>query len=226
MKNLPSILVSISIFLTISISSIAQINDTVSHVGNDCLGKDYVNDFQFYFENDSLFISGEVLMNCWDHNYLFREVKQDSIFLIAADTCIDNCVCHFDFSTSLIAPVYEQIYLSVGYLCLIDDYQYVHYFDTVIARPDVGIGLIEMKNTHVVLSPSPVIKMLSIRLEDSDEFIKSIKVFQINGREVYDKFYDQKLSHLSIDLSQFNQGIYLMQIESNMETFIKKIIKI
>lgn len=163
-------------------------------------------------------------MNCWDHNYLFREVKQDSIFLIVADTCIDNCVCHFDFSTSLIAPVYEQIYLSIGYLCLIDDYQYVRYFDTVIARPDVGIGRIEIKKAHVVLSPSPVIKMLSIRLEDSDEFIKSIKVFEINGREVYDEVYLQNSNYQLVDFSNLKTGINIIRIEFDEDVIIKKLI--
>ncbi|NPD45489.1 MULTISPECIES: T9SS type A sorting domain-containing protein [unclassified Lentimicrobium] len=226
MKNCYNIIISIILFYFISISTFAQINDTVSHIGDDCLGKDYVNNFQFYFENDSLFIGGEVLMNCWDHNYLFREVRQDSVFLIAADTCMDNCTCHFNFSTGLVAPDYNEIYVSIGYLCLIGDYQYEHYLDTIINNPLVNIQSMGRNNDFIKISPNPIINQLNISLEDSGDYIKNIKIFQINGREVYNRHCSNK-SHLRIiDFSHFDKGVYFISIESNKEIFIKKIARI
>ncbi len=131
----------------------SQISDTVTDISIDCLNKENINGLQFHFENDSIKISGEILMNCFPRNYFLREMREDSIFLITTDTCIENCLCLFDFSTSLPDPGYDSIYASIGYQCLIDGHEYEHYLDTLIFR---NLSITEnLSNDPLHIFPNP-----------------------------------------------------------------------
>ena len=218
-----------SIFIVFSFllipSLYSQVNDTVSDISNDCLNKEYINDLQIQFENDSITISGEILMNCWPRNYLFREVREDSIFLIAADTCAENCLCMFAFSTSMPDPGYDSIYVSLGHQCILgNDYYYEHYFDTLIVRNWTLTQ--NLCNDLFQIFPNPVLGIVKISLINDSDWIERLTLYQMNGNKVQEVFYTNEERIRILDLTNLKAGIYFIQIETRNSYFSKKLIKI
>ncbi len=71
------------------------------------------------------------------------------------------------------------------------------------------------------LSPNPVTDKLNITTNRGE--ISSIKLWSINGK-LY-QTYDTNSRQIQLDLSGFDNGLYILQIQTNNETQYKKIIK-
>tara|TARA_B110001469_G_C9648945_1_gene330158 strand:- start:6504 stop:9107 length:2604 start_codon:yes stop_codon:yes gene_type:complete len=75
--------------------------------------------------------------------------------------------------------------------------------------------------TFVSLSPNPVSDILNIKIAKGE--ISSIKLWSINGK-LYDT-YNLNNQAFELDMSNFEDGLYLLQIQTDTESFVKKIIK-
>jgi len=73
----------------------------------------------------------------------------------------------------------------------------------------------------VSLSPNPVSDKLNIKIDKGE--ISSIKLWSINGK-LYDT-YNLNNQAFELDMSNFEDGLYLLQIQTDSEIVVKKIIK-
>lgn len=216
----------ISLLFFISNISQAQINDMVNHIGDECIDMKELDHFKFQFANDSIYIGAEILMNCNPNNYLFREIREDSIFLVAADTANAYCNCIFELETRFYDMGYDSYYVSIGYSALATGYDnYRHDLDTVIYRPEVGLSQIK-ESSPILLFPNPVNEQLHIYLSEPNDFLQSIMVYHSSGRVVIEEVFQSIEKEKQIDLSKLAIGIYMVKIKSKNTELMEKILKI
>ena len=75
---------------------------------------------------------------------------------------------------------------------------------------------------YVVLSPNPVSDLLTLKISLGE--IHNVKLYSLNGKLVRTYTFNQ--SKVEVDLSAFENGLYLLQIQTNTNLLHKKIIKI
>ncbi len=98
-----------------------------------------------------------------------------------------------------------------------------YFVDDVSVVETIVTHLIDVENSDVEISPNPVKDMLNITFpEDVSDF--QIKIFNAQGARFYERQINQRPS-ISIDCSTFPSGIYFVQIESQNEQFVKKLMK-
>jgi hypothetical protein len=93
-----------------------------------------------------------------------------------------------------------------------------------IARPDTSENLSTGSRTFdsfVSLYPNPVSDILNIKT--SSGTISSVKLYSINGKLF--RTYSFENRQVQLDLSAFENGFYLLQIQTDSELLFKKIIK-
>lgn len=74
---------------------------------------------------------------------------------------------------------------------------------------------------QVLVYPNPASKLLNIELEDNS--ITKITLFDLNGRALQN--INLSINKTTIDISNLDNGIYLMQIIMNKDIVLKKIFK-
>ncbi len=75
---------------------------------------------------------------------------------------------------------------------------------------------------YVVLGPNPVSDLLTLKISLGE--IHNVKLYSLNGKLVRTYTFNQ--SKVEVDLSAFENGLYLLQIQTNTNLLHKKIIKI
>lgn len=81
----------------------------------------------------------------------------------------------------------------------------------------VTASVLDNKLAKVMIKPNPVKDFLNIK---TNLGIKNIKIFSVLGKLVYSGNYANQ-----IDVSNLEKGVYLLSIETDTKTFVKKIIK-
>ncbi|MBL4708603.1 MAG: T9SS type A sorting domain-containing protein [Flavobacteriales bacterium] len=94
---------------------------------------------------------------------------------------------------------------------------------------DIAVGLNKInlsKTVKLQLYPNPTSNAINISTEES---IKSIQIFDLVGKELFinkDKNFPNESKELSIDLSNINNGIYLVHIKlKNDLSTVRRVIK-
>lgn len=75
----------------------------------------------------------------------------------------------------------------------------------------------------VIIYPNPSNDIVNIELKDENSSIDYIKIYSQNGRELLNKKVIN--SSLSIDIKEYATGLYFIEVVTNNETIIKKVIK-
>ena len=70
--------------------------------------------------------------------------------------------------------------------------------------------------------PNPVNDNLYLEVDDD---IKEVSVYNITGMMVYNEQFTNYNERLTIDLSNFDNGIYFVKIKSDSGEILKKIVK-
>ncbi|PIP54266.1 MAG: hypothetical protein COX07_06245, partial [Bacteroidetes bacterium CG23_combo_of_CG06-09_8_20_14_all_32_9] len=86
----------------------------------------------------------------------------------------------------------------------------------------IGVEEIDM-DSQVVVYPNPSSDKINIELFDVITNIFDCKIYDITGRSLYAEPLEINTNHYEIDLSRFNNGIYLLEITVNNQKIIKKI---
>ncbi len=89
---------------------------------------------------------------------------------------------------------------------------------TIYATFDINTGVDNHGQSEITLFPNPATDMVYISGADNS----IISVCNITGERVY---YNNSFSGGAIDLSEFKNGIYIIKINSNGKTSLKKLIK-
>jgi hypothetical protein len=90
----------------------------------------------------------------------------------------------------------------------------------------VGIGEISVLANSLSVNPNPTSNMLNIHFDaDNKPFI--VKVQNINGQEIFKDIHSSPENSYSrsLDMSEFANGIYFLQIVTDKEVVTKKIVK-
>jgi len=97
------------------------------------------------------------------------------------------------------------------------------YNDSIIAKEDMDVYKDNIGDKEISIFPNPTKGKLRVEIsniEDGDIII--LKVFDLSGREIYS---NEKLSNYDIDLSNYENGVYLLDIILNKEKSYWKIVK-
>jgi len=97
------------------------------------------------------------------------------------------------------------------------------YNDSIIAKEDMDVYKDNIGDKEISIFPNPTLGKLRVEvsnIEDGDIII--LKVFDLQGREIYS---NEKLSNYDIDLSNYENGVYLLDIILNNEKSYWKIVK-
>ena len=97
------------------------------------------------------------------------------------------------------------------------------YNDSIVAKEDMEGYKDAIGDKEIRIFPNPTKGKLRVEIsniEDGDIII--LKVFDLQGREIYS---NEKLSNYDIDLSNYENGVYLLDIILNNEKSYWKIVK-
>ncbi len=90
------------------------------------------------------------------------------------------------------------------------------YVNDFLAVDDVVIS-----NSNIAVYPNPVSKKVFINISDNTNPIKSIQIFDVNGRQMRDIKSDQRV----INIENLSNGIYFIKFTSSINTITKRLIK-
>lgn len=90
--------------------------------------------------------------------------------------------------------------------------------DTVVIIDTIANSTLDIKNSNLVIYPNPSKGMIYI---ESDDEILAINVFDLQGVKMFNLFKDQN----SIDLTELNNGFYIVEIKTQKSVYINKVMK-
>ncbi|RRO23895.1 T9SS type A sorting domain-containing protein, partial [Flavobacteriaceae bacterium 14752] len=97
-------------------------------------------------------------------------------------------------------------------------------------RFDIRFDTTTLSNDDFELSglsiyPNPANDILNINLGQNSSQIENLTLFDLNGRQVYQKqFEDNQTQESQIDVSQLSNGVYLLTVKTENNQFDRKII--
>lgn len=94
--------------------------------------------------------------------------------------------------------------------------------DTSACITITGVGISETDQIVFSLYPNPVKDEVQLTIKGGDNI--NIAIFDINGKAVYVQS-NVNASVLTIDMSQFENGVYFVQLKSSQNTLTKRLIK-
>jgi PKD repeat protein len=77
----------------------------------------------------------------------------------------------------------------------------------------------------IQIFPNPVNDNLTITIPESSKSYLNIKIYDLLGNEIKDLHFSESKNLVSISMSQFSKGIYIIIIKTNQNSIYKKIIK-
>lgn len=83
-----------------------------------------------------------------------------------------------------------------------------------------GVGVGELENANFKCYPNPAIDVINVQTVDA---INSIKVYSVNGQMIYENQAVQAKLY-SIDVTTFEKGVYFMEISTDVETQLIKVV--
>jgi len=77
----------------------------------------------------------------------------------------------------------------------------------------------------ILIYPNPARDYLTVNLQSADKEFRSIRILDLVGKELISVNGPSEKSHQQFNISDFNPGLYLIQIEIGKETKVFKFIK-
>lgn len=137
-------------------------------------------------------------------------IKNGSTFFAKINPNLDCDITGGSFFNSLVGKT--NSYTSKLYI-----------YDEVSAKAKI-LDKTERLTENIVLYPNPTNGILGI--ESHDRIIKSLAVYNLNNLKIAEHLNSDLKLNLSIDLTNFSNGIYILHITlDNNEVVVKKIIK-
>jgi hypothetical protein len=126
----------------------------------------------------------------------------------------------------------EPVYFSIGnkgYIGLGYHYGISYYNDFWEYTPDstTGVADFEFENSKVTVYPNPAKDFINISIPETENKNLEITIIDALGRSVYKTQYEinNTKSEIKINLSNFLNGIYFVEVTNGKEKAIKKFIK-
>jgi hypothetical protein len=87
---------------------------------------------------------------------------------------------------------------------------------------DTDVSIIENENGRIAIYPNPIQDNLNVFVENADKF-EMIQIIDVNGEIIYNQVVNE--SYNMVNTSYMAAGIYFVQIYSDNEVLIRKIVK-
>lgn len=136
----------------------------------------------------------------------------------------------WDHPIDLSDTIFEYIPTVVGgygYLCT------PHYLSNGMAGGFTVISTAGISNKSVELAiniyPNPVVSNLFIRIESTESYIRNLKIFDLAGKMIREVNFTTStgISDKTIDLSDLNPGIYLLEfVDNHNKQYCHKVTKL
>ena len=111
-------------------------------------------------------------------------------------------------------------FLQLGISTAIASYIYIDDVCIVPCGSSCTLGIIENKNEEIKIFPNPVGDKLKI--QNAELKIKEIKIFDMMGREILKTEVRSQKPEISIDMSSFQKGIYIIELNGLRKKIIKQ----
>jgi Secretion system C-terminal sorting domain len=79
----------------------------------------------------------------------------------------------------------------------------------------------QVATNDITVYPNPVTNLLTI--ESSGKNIRAVRIFDMTGKEIQRKTYNQKA--IGLDITDFDSGIYFLEIETSEGIEMRRIVK-
>ena len=93
--------------------------------------------------------------------------------------------------------------------------------------PPVSVNFRPLNTIQLKIKPNPAIDVIHLEVADQDGtyFNHDVRIYDINGQEVFKKFYMGEDFNIDIDISKFKNGSYIVSDKTNKNNGIGKFIK-
>jgi hypothetical protein len=116
----------------------------------------------------------------------------------------------------------DTLLLTTG----IENYYHAYYFidDVSVVVLDTHVGLVENKEIKIALFPNPAINTLTIENHSMvNNHLSFVSIYDLTGRQIGE--WQMVNSKKTIDVSNFAEGVYIIQLQSQGGLVSKKFIK-
>ena len=93
--------------------------------------------------------------------------------------------------------------------------------DIVVVVVEETVGIVPVLEPAINLYPNPASSMLTLEMQNMNEVISTVKLFNITGQAVFNGEFAE--SKLQIDVSNFDAGLYFVTVRSGDQTFTERI---
>mgnify|MGYP003649257628 CR=1 FL=1 len=91
----------------------------------------------------------------------------------------------------------------------------------------VSVKFVPLSTIDLKIIPNPAIDMISLEVADQDGtyFNHHVRIYDIEGNEVYNKLFIGENFNINVDVSKFKKGSYIVSDETNKANAVGKFIK-
>ena len=93
--------------------------------------------------------------------------------------------------------------------------------DIVVVVVEEAVGIAPVLEPAIILYPNPASSMLTLEMQNMNEVISTVKLFNITGQAVFNGEFAE--SKLQIDVSNFDAGLYFVTVRSGEHVFTERI---
>lgn len=185
--------------MPLQVYNCADFTDSLVLVHDTCL---FNSDIVAMSYTDHMELDGDQLNIIWN----FVSIDSDTIQIPANYEIQDNGL----FS------------VAIGFNC--SDKEETSYFYSMINVENMNPTIILESNLEQVIQvfPNPAQDWVQIQTINDNEWLK-VELFNINAQEVYSRQF-RNTSQAGIDISQYENGIYLIRIQADDTIYTKKIL--
>ena len=90
---------------------------------------------------------------------------------------------------------------------------------------NINLNVDEFNKNDIVVYPNPVLNTLNINLSNALVNNATINIFDLNGRLVTQKKYNDIQNKVSINVNSLNQGVYIIEIQDGETSYKSKFVK-
>lgn len=154
--------------------------------------------------------AGHIVGISEDENSLFKQNVPLNFMRVYYSALTDTMVC-IEKVIAVVNANYEEVKGKIGGACGIE--------------PHINVGIAEpaLQSDNILLIPNPSNGVFDLYLNNQTLNGATVKITDALGRVVYSATYTELSNHLAIDISNEQSGMYLVQLNRNGNTAVKRL---
>ncbi|MDD4148843.1 MAG: C10 family peptidase [Bacteroidales bacterium] len=127
-------------------------------------------------------------------------------------------------TTEVTFPVAVDGFYYLGFHCYSDIQMFNLYLDEISVEIDAINSVGVNDNLDFIVYPNPANDIINLRNNSTEFSTCLVSVYDIQGKQVFEK--EMTNSSLSVDISGFEKGVYIIKINADSKSIVKRIIKL